>query len=553
MTKRFPKLFIALTVILFLLNLIQSGLTELIYDEAYYWYYAKTLDWGYFDHPPLVAFMIYLGTQLFDNELGVRLVSSVFSPGTYVFLWLCIDNPKKNQYILHFFLLVFSMTLMNAYGFLTLPDTPLLFFTAVFLWLYKQYLNKSSWLNAIGLGLTMAAVMYSKYHGVLVILFVVFSNLKLLKDVKAWTAVGIALLCYTPHFYWLFENDFVSIRYHLYERPNQPYSFTKFTLGYLVNLVAIFGLVFYWMYLALFKTKATDAFSRALKVMSYGVLIFFFISSFNRRVQTQWIIIVTIPMVLIAYNYLLEHATARKWVFRVSSVGFFILLYARIWMIYQPLLPLQFETHGNKEWVADLASKSEGAPIVFENSYRRAPMYEFYNRTTSFTLNNYMYRKNQYSIDDTENEVRGNRILYVTKYANSGDISYYSTDSTLYYGRFIKDFQSYRNLQCIVGPTPKKDVYEMQVYNPYDFDVPLEKLKFTVAFSNRHKQVKDLKKIEDIRLVQRDLQNIAAKDTIGYTFTLPKSKMEEPSYFRVGISEDNLPPGLNSIPVKINP
>ncbi|MEL6304425.1 MAG: glycosyltransferase family 39 protein, partial [Bacteroidota bacterium] len=267
MTKRFPKLFIALTVILFLLNLIQSGLTELIYDEAYYWYYAKNLAWGYFDHPPLVAFMIYLGTQLFDNELGVRLVSCVFSAGTYIFLWLCIDNPKKNQFIPHFFLLVFSMTLMNAYGFLTLPDTPLLFFTAVFLWLYKQYLVKPSWVNAIGLGLTMAAVMYSKYHGVLVILFVVFSNVKLLKDVKAWTAVGIALLCYTPHFYWLFENDFVSIRYHLYERPNQPYSFTKFTLGYLVNLVAIFGLVFYWMYLALFKTKATDTFSRALKVM----------------------------------------------------------------------------------------------------------------------------------------------------------------------------------------------------------------------------------------------------------------------------------------------
>ena len=105
MTKRFPKLFIALAVVLFLLNLIQSGLTELIYDEAYYWYYAKTLAWGYFDHPPLVAFMIYLGTQLFDNELGVRLVSCIFSVGTYFFLWLCIDNPKKDKYILHFFLL----------------------------------------------------------------------------------------------------------------------------------------------------------------------------------------------------------------------------------------------------------------------------------------------------------------------------------------------------------------------------------------------------------------------------------------------------------------
>lgn len=42
----------------FVLNLVQASITELIYDEAYYWYYAQNLAWGYFDHPPMVAFMI---------------------------------------------------------------------------------------------------------------------------------------------------------------------------------------------------------------------------------------------------------------------------------------------------------------------------------------------------------------------------------------------------------------------------------------------------------------------------------------------------------------
>ena len=81
------------------------------------------------------------------------------------------------------------------------------------------------------MGLVMAALMYSKYHAVLVILFVLLSNLSLLKNKYAWIAVGLALACYAPHLNWLYENDFISIKYHISERPNQPYSFSGFTLA----------------------------------------------------------------------------------------------------------------------------------------------------------------------------------------------------------------------------------------------------------------------------------------------------------------------------------
>ena len=141
MAQKFPKLFLILLAILFVLNLFQASFTELIYDEAYYWYYAQNLAWGYFDHPPMVAFLVKLSSFFFNGELGVRFMSILLSVGTYILLWLLIDNPKKKDYVVHFFLLVFSFTLMNAYGFLTLPDTPLLFFTALFLWLYKRFLE----------------------------------------------------------------------------------------------------------------------------------------------------------------------------------------------------------------------------------------------------------------------------------------------------------------------------------------------------------------------------------------------------------------------------
>ena len=550
MFQKFPRLFFILLAVLFALNLFQASFTELIYDEAYYWYYAQNMAWGYFDHPSMVAFLIKVSSFFFDGELGVRFMSTVLSAGTYILLWLLVDNPKKKDYVVHFFLLVFSFTLMNAYGFLTLPDTSLLFFTALFLWLYKRFLKNEGIMTAVYLGLVMAALMYSKYHAVLVILFVFLSNYKLIFNKKAWVAVILALICYTPHFVWLYQNDFVSITFHLYERPNQAYSFDEFTLGYFLNIIVIIGLLFYWIYSSFFKFKATDKFSKALVYLVYGVLIFFFVSSFNRRVQAQWAIVISIPLAIIAFNHLLQNTKSRKWMYRIGIVSVILLMYARAWLIYYPLFPMLYETHGNKEWVKELKSKSGDVPVIFENSYRRAPMYEFYSGMPALSLNNYMYRKNQYSINGSEERVRGKKVLYVSKYRKSGDVTYMHLDSTVFHGMYIENFQSYRKLQCIVDKPQTGIKYSLKVYNPYPFDIPLEQLKYTISYSNKHKQVKQMRslKVENTSPQQTLLKS---RDTISYTFQLPLSSMENPSYFRIGISENNLPPGLNGKPIKI--
>lgn len=550
MTQKFPRLFLFLLVLIFVLNLVQSSFTELIYDEAYYWYYAQNMAWGYFDHPSMVAFLIKISSFLFDGELGVRFMSCVLSAGTYLILWLLVENPKKKDYVVHFFLLVFSFTLMNAYGFLTLPDTALLFFTALFLWLYKRFLEEPSTGITLLLGLTMAALMYSKYHAVLVIFFVFLSNMKLITNKKAWLAVILALICYTPHFVWLYENDFVSITFHLYERPNQAYKFDEFTLGFFLNNIVIIGLLFYWVYSAFFKFKTTDTFSKALIYLVYGILMFFFISSFNRRVQAQWTIAISIPLAIIAFNYILENAKSRKWVYRIGLVSVVLLLYARVWLVYMPLFPMIYETHGNNEWVSELTQKAGGVPIIFENSYRRASMYEFYSGVPAISLNNLWYRKNQYSIDDSEERVRGKKVLYVPIGGKSGDIKYMHLDSTVFYGNFIEDFQSYRKLECIVEKSKTGIEHTLKVYNPYELDILLENLKYAISYSNEHKQVKEVQSLK-VKNLYPGNRILKAKDTVFYTFELPLPKMENPDYYRIGISENGLSPGLNGKPIKI--
>lgn len=553
MKQIFPQTFLYFIIAIFILNLVQAGITELIFDEAYYWYYARELSWGYFDHPPMVAFLIAIGTVLSEGELGIRFMSCLLGIGTMMALWVIIDNPRKKEYIRHFFVLLLSMTLLHAYGFLMLPDTPLLFFTALFLLAYKRFLQNPGIQISIILGILMAALMYSKYHAFLVIILVFLSNLKLIRNKFAWGAVVVALLCYSPHFYWLYEHEFVSIKYHLFERPNRPYEFADFTLGYLLNLIAIFGLTFPWIYISLYKTRSADLFTKALKYISYGILVFFFISSFQRRVQTQWIIVICIPMALLAFQFLLKNEMARKWIFRMGLVNIAILLYLRIGLVFEPLFPVVYETHGNKNWVSQITSQIDSIPVVFENSYRMAPMYSYYSGNTSYSLNNVWYRENQYSIDKSEVNIYGKKVLYVSKYMAEGDIGFKMPDGTQFYGNYIDSFRSYRKLRTKITKVAllnPEDPSAFEVFNPYEFAIPPQELKFGLVLMDAYKQVLSVVPITPLSQKGTNNEYLNSKDRIGYQFSFPSVDMEGVAYLKIVISENGLRWGLNGEKIK---
>ena len=554
MKQKFPVLFLYILLTVFILNLIQVNFTQLLFDEAYYWYYARDLDWGYFDHPPMVAFLIALGSVFFDNELGIRLMSCFLGVGTMCILWLLVDHPKKRDFIPHFFVLLLSMTLVHAYGFLMLPDTPLLFFTALFFLAYRYFLKNPGFLAALFLGLVMAALMYSKYHAFLVIFFVLLSNLRLLQNRYAWLAVVVSLLSYTPHFLWLYEHDFVSVKYHLFERPNRPYEFFDFTLGYILNLMAIFGLTFYWIYRALFKYKEKGLFLRALRFVTFGVLLFFLVSSLQRRVQTQWIIVICIPAAVLVYNYMLTDKLTRIWIFRMGLVNILILLFLRIGLVFEPLFPVVYETHGNKTWVKKITSQIGDIPVVFENSYRMAPMFSFYSGNPSYSLNNAWYRENQYSIDTSEESIRGKKVLYVSKYLPAGDISFTMPDNTLFYGVYKDPFLSYRKLRTEIidlSGTEMGSRFVFELHNPYAIEIPLGELEFGLALLDSYKQLIDIIPLE-VGQNGEENKKITAGARLKFHAEFPEVPLEEVAYVKVVISENGLRWGLNGIKTAID-
>ncbi len=393
-----------------ILGLIQSRSTELLDDEAYYWVYSKFLDWGYFDHPPMVALLIKMGYLIFHNELGVRLFFLLLNVLSLFLIERLIE--KKGSFV--FYAIALSLAVLQLMGFVAVPDTPLIFFTALFFLSYKRFLRQTSLLNTFLLGAAVAALLYSKYHAVLIIFFTLLSNFKLFRYYQTYVAGVIGLLFFAPHLLWQYQHDWISFRYHLFESNVNPYKFS-FTLEYIGGQILLAGpLAGIILLPAAFLYHSKNVFERGLKFTLTGIYLFFLLSSFRGRVEGNWTSPAIVPLIVLSHNFLAEKSTAvaiagRKWLLRLLPVTMILVLFARIVMIVDvlPVKAVRERYHAWKHWPQVMKEKTKGLPIVFVNSYQRASKYWFYTGQMSYSLNFYRERRNNYNFWPIEDSLLG--------------------------------------------------------------------------------------------------------------------------------------------------
>jgi len=388
-----------------ILGLIQSRYTELLDDEAYYWVYSKFLDWGYFDHPPMVALLIKMGYCIFHNELGVRLFFLLLNVLSLFLIERLIG--KKGSFL--FYVIVLSLAVLQLTGFVAVPDTPLIFFTALFFLAYRRFLRATSVPNSFLLGVVVAALLYSKYHAVLIVFFVLLSNLKLFRYYQTYIAGLVALLFFAPHLLWQYQHDWISFRYHLFESNVNPYKFS-FTLEYVGGQILLAGPLAGIILLPVaFLYHSKNIFEKGLKFTLAGIYLFFLLSSFRGRVEGNWTSPAIVPLIVLSHNFLAERPTWRKSLLRLLPVTMILVLFARIVMIVDvvPVKAIKQRYHGWKDWPRVMKEKTKELPIVFENSYQRASKYWFYTGQMSYSLNFYRERRNNYNFWPIEDSLLG--------------------------------------------------------------------------------------------------------------------------------------------------
>ncbi|MDZ4807774.1 MAG: glycosyltransferase family 39 protein [Bacteroidota bacterium] len=403
----------------FLLGLVQAGLTELQDDEAYYWVYSQYPDWGYFDHPPMIAVLVKMGYAIFPNELGVRFFPLLLNIFSLIIIEKLID--KKNPLL--FYGIALSMAVIQVTGFVAVPDIPLIFFTALFFLCYKKFICNYSLFNTFLLGLSVALLLYSKYHAVLIIFFVLLSNIRLFTKYQLYIAGFIALLLFSPHLWWQYQHDWVSFRYHLFESNVNAYK-ASFTFDYIIGQLLLPGPIAGFILLpAAFLYKPNKQFGnyqleKALRYTMIGIYVFFLLSSFRGGVESNWTSPVLVSLIVLAHSFLNEKLRWQKLLFKLLPITLVLVLFARVIMIADvlPVKAIQRRYHAWKEWPAIMKEKTKGLPVVFSNSYQRASKYWFYTGQMTYSQNLYKGRRNNYNFWPIEDSMLGKPVYLLDIY-----------------------------------------------------------------------------------------------------------------------------------------
>ncbi|MEG1664394.1 MAG: glycosyltransferase family 39 protein [Mucinivorans sp.] len=294
----------------FLVRLVVGSSVELGNDEVYYRIFALMPDWSYFDHPPLVAWTVWLTTlgSVHASEWMVRLGPIIIGTiNTYIIYRM---GGGQRRGLIAALLYTGSLYCSVIVGTFIMPDSPLSLFWLMALWLFMEILPRSETAlphyRMLMAGLCVGLAMLSKYTGgylwAAAGLYILLFNRTWLKGWSLWVAALLSLLLITPVVYWNAANDFISFTYHASGRVVEPYRWLFFGrellggIGYNnpINFVVIVTAIVAW--------------ARGRKFM---------------QGRQMWLLLIfSLPMVLLFWGVALTRETLPHW----SAPAYFALI-----------------------------------------------------------------------------------------------------------------------------------------------------------------------------------------------------------------------------------
>ena len=208
-----------------LVKLIVASSVELGNVEAYYWVLATKLQWNYFDHPPMVAWLIRLTTAnlLLHSEVFVRL-GAIIASAACTWLMFKIGKLIGNEETGWYAALLYATSIYAGIGAgaFILPDSPQMFF---WLWALLVFLtiirsdagdSKQRWLWGL-FGIAAGLCIMSKVHGVFLwfgaALYLLAFDRARLKNPFVYLAIAITLVIISPILIWNLQHDFITYKF----------------------------------------------------------------------------------------------------------------------------------------------------------------------------------------------------------------------------------------------------------------------------------------------------------------------------------------------------
>ncbi len=330
----------------------------LYFDEAQYWMWSRTFEWGYFTKPPLIAWVIGLTTFLAgtDAEWAVRLgapiahaiaASALFVlgrsmygawPGFWAgFGWLLLPGVW------------FSSNIIST-------DALLLPIWSIALLAMWRLINTRAWLWAIVLGLAIGMGVQAKYA-----MFYFFLCTALaawwLEPVRAALAKGrgllatlIAFLVLLPNLIWNARNGFVTAQH---TASNAHFDATKLfnideVFEFVFGQAGVVGpVVFVVLVWALWRAwRRSDGLSTEEKFLIAYILppfIIITVIAFISRANANWAAVAYPALLLLVTGTLFSSKRGRRTLMLATAVNFAIGTAFVGIVAYNPALANQFK------------------------------------------------------------------------------------------------------------------------------------------------------------------------------------------------------------------
>jgi 4-amino-4-deoxy-L-arabinose transferase-like glycosyltransferase len=353
-------------------------------DEAYYWVWSHHLQGGYYDHAPLIAYMIAISNFISESEWGVRL-SSVFSmavAGWYIFKLaqkLSDDKTALNA------LFIYSSVILVHAGFtLVTPDAPLVLFWSLSLYYGYIAIFENSTKAYLLLGLFLGLMMLGKYTAILFALFLaLFALLKmrtLFRDWRVYAVILISVIVVSPMIWWNYQHDWISFLFQLGHGSNVEKSvdfgrFLEFFGGQFGIFTPVFTAVLFY-YLVKQRAFFSD---KRLFFISLSILVpllFFFYKSLFTRMELNY----TAPAYIggaVLTAIIFERYNLKK-TFKAGIITAVVLtLIVRVALITH-LEVVQDRMYGNKEAVAIVQKHAKEGDAFYADHLTMAALLQFY-------------------------------------------------------------------------------------------------------------------------------------------------------------------------------
>ncbi|MBN2301208.1 MAG: glycosyltransferase family 39 protein [Lentisphaerae bacterium] len=258
---RYRRYFWILLAGVAIVRLVIAGSFGLSTDESHYALYSRHLAWGYFDHPPMVAFLAAFTTIFGDSALLFRLGPIVcWTLAVIVLRQLVVALYDDERLVFSVLLMMLVMPIQHLLSIALLPDATLNLFWCGTLFALYRATQEGRWIWWLLGGVLFGGAMLSKYHGVLLPMCVLSyllasrSQRHWLKTTKPYVAGLLGLLVFAPNIIWNMQHDWISYAFQLKHGGGKGgFSLAKLCEGFGGQMLAASPILFIMLIIAYAK------------------------------------------------------------------------------------------------------------------------------------------------------------------------------------------------------------------------------------------------------------------------------------------------------------